>query len=92
MAQPAGLGHAVVSRGVEDHSSFAFQSAGQAPRPYRLVPACELVAAMRTRRRRSIRPDPATPLAAAYRLSDRAARGDYDQVVAALNGTGPHAR
>ncbi|RSM47025.1 aromatic amino acid lyase [Amycolatopsis balhimycina DSM 5908] len=75
MAQPAGLGHAVVSRGVEDHSSFAFQSAGQAlraARAFRLVLACELVAAMRTLRQRSIEPDPASPLAAAYRLADRA--------------------
>ena len=79
MAQPAGLGHAVVSRGVEDHSSFAFQSAGQAlraARAYRLVLACELVAAMRTLRQRSIRPDPASPLAAVYRLADHALDAD----------------
>ncbi|HVV19827.1 MAG TPA: aromatic amino acid lyase, partial [Pseudonocardiaceae bacterium] len=72
MAQPAGLGHAVVSRGVEDHSSFAFQSASQTLRSaaaFRLTLACELVAAVRALRMRSVEPDPAAPIAKAYHLA-----------------------
>jgi histidine ammonia-lyase len=75
MAQPASLGHAVVSRGVEDHSSFAFQSARQTIRSaaaFRLTLACELVAAMRALRMRAVRPDPTGPMAVAYRLADDA--------------------
>lgn len=73
-AQPAGLGHAVVSRGVEDHSSFAFQSARQTLRSasaFRLTLACELVAAVRALRLRAVAPDPDSPLGAAFRLADR---------------------
>jgi histidine ammonia-lyase len=73
MAQPAGLGHAVVSRGVEDHSSFAFQSARQtlhSANAFRLTLACELVAAVRALRMRAIEPDPASPIGAAYRQAD----------------------
>lgn len=72
MAQPAGLGHAVVSRGVEDHSSFAYQSATQTLRAaaaFRLTLACELVAAVRALRMRSIEPDPDAPIAGAYRIA-----------------------
>lgn len=71
MAAPASLGHAVVSRGVEDHSSFAFQSARQGLRSVaalRLTLACELVAAIRALRLRGAPPDPSTVLGAAYEL------------------------
>ncbi|HEY3483374.1 MAG TPA: aromatic amino acid ammonia-lyase, partial [Streptomyces sp.] len=54
-AQPASLGHAVLSRGVEEAASFASQSARQALRAaeaYRLILGCELVAAVRALRQR----------------------------------------
>ncbi|HEX3593290.1 MAG TPA: aromatic amino acid ammonia-lyase [Pseudonocardiaceae bacterium] len=73
-AQPAGLGHAVVSRGVEDHSSFAFQSARETLRSvaaFRLVLACELVAAVRALRLREVFPDPDSPSGEAFTLADR---------------------
>jgi histidine ammonia-lyase len=79
MAQPASLGHAVVSRGVEDHSSFAFQSARQTLRSaaaFRLALACELVAAVRALRLRAIEPDPDSPIGAAYRLADNTLDAD----------------
>ncbi|MEV4256087.1 aromatic amino acid lyase, partial [Spirillospora sp. NPDC049652] len=47
-AAPASLGGAVLSRGVEEHAGFATQSAratGEAVAAYRVVLACELVAA-----------------------------------------------
>ncbi|WP_214411813.1 aromatic amino acid lyase [Sphaerisporangium fuscum] len=68
-AHPAALGHAVLSRGVEEHASFASQSAVQtvqAAAAYRLVLACELVSAVRALRGRGRTPDPATPAGAAY--------------------------
>ena len=52
-AQPAALGHAVLSLGVENHASFASQAAGQTvavARSYRVVLAAELVAAVRALR------------------------------------------
>lgn len=52
-ALPVTLGTAVVSRGVEDHASFATQAArqaGEAAAAYRHVLACELVAAVRALR------------------------------------------
>lgn len=52
-ASPASAGHAVLSRGVEEAASFASQAARQALRSvdaYRLVLACELVAAVRALR------------------------------------------
>ncbi len=55
VALPVTLGTAVVSRGVEDHASFATQAAraaGQAADAYRQVLACELVAAVRALRMR----------------------------------------
>ncbi|HEY3749426.1 MAG TPA: aromatic amino acid ammonia-lyase [Pseudonocardiaceae bacterium] len=79
MAQPASLGHAVVSRGVEDHSSFAFQSARQTLRSaaaFRLALACELVAAVRALRLRAIEPDQDSPIGAAYRLADETLDAD----------------
>lgn len=54
-ALPVTLGTAVVSRGVEDHASFATQAARQAREvavAYRQVLACELVAAVRALRMR----------------------------------------
>jgi histidine ammonia-lyase len=68
-AHPAALGHAVLSRGVEEHASFAAQSARQtltAAGYYRLVLACELVAVMRALRQRGVVPDPSVPVGAAF--------------------------
>src|SRR5579859_1938947 len=56
-AMPAGLGHAVLSRGVEDHTPFTSQAARQAARAgdaLQLVLATELVGAMRTLRLRAL--------------------------------------
>jgi histidine ammonia-lyase len=53
LATPATLGHAVLSRGVENHASFASTAARQAQdaiRPYRVVLAAELIAAVRALR------------------------------------------
>ncbi|TWP52559.1 aromatic amino acid lyase [Lentzea tibetensis] len=72
LAEPASLGNAVVSRGLEEHSSFAFQSANQAIRSlsaFRLVLACELVAAVRALRLRGVTPD-TEPLRTAYELAE----------------------
>ncbi|MEU0967846.1 aromatic amino acid ammonia-lyase [Streptomyces sp. NPDC005917] len=58
---PASLGHAVLSRGVEEQASFASLAARQtlrACRAYRLVAGCELVAAVRALRQRGLRPEP----------------------------------
>ncbi|WP_435822279.1 aromatic amino acid ammonia-lyase, partial [Actinacidiphila alni] len=59
-AAPASAGHTVLSRGVEEAASFAPQAARQALRAvdaYRLVLACELVAAVRALRLLPARPD-----------------------------------
>ncbi|MFF5987045.1 aromatic amino acid ammonia-lyase [Prauserella flavalba] len=72
LAAPAGLGNAVVSRGLEEHSSFAFQSARQSLRSLtalRLVLACELVTAVRALRQRDVVPSAATTLRTAYDLA-----------------------
>jgi len=73
-ALPVTLGTAIVSRGVEDHASFATQAAraaGLAADAYRQVLACELVAAVRALRMR-----PADlmdlPIRAAFDLADTA--------------------
>jgi histidine ammonia-lyase len=73
-ALPVTLGTAIVSRGVEDHASFATQAAraaGQAADAYRQMLACELVAAVRALRMR-----PADlmdlPIRAAFDLADAA--------------------
>ncbi|MET8141277.1 aromatic amino acid ammonia-lyase [Sphaerisporangium sp. NPDC005288] len=72
-ALPAALGHVVLSRGVEDHAAFASQSARQTLRAassYRLVLACELVAAVRALRQSGLGPAiAATPAGAAYTLA-----------------------
>jgi len=77
-ALPVTLGTAVVSRGVEDHASFATQAAraaGQAADAYRQMLACELVAAVRALRMR-----PAD-------LMDLPIRAAFDQADAVLDPT-----
>ncbi|MFF4764597.1 aromatic amino acid ammonia-lyase [Streptomyces sp. NPDC001292] len=52
-AQPVKLGHAVISRGVEEHASFASTAARrllEAVSHFRLILGCELVAAVRALR------------------------------------------
>lgn len=68
LAAPAALGSAVLSRGVEEHAGFATQSARATTDvvdAYRIVLACELVAAVRALRLRGVRPA-AAGLAAAF--------------------------
>jgi histidine ammonia-lyase len=70
-AAPASAGHAVLSRGVEEAASFAPQAARQALRAvdaYRLVLACELVAAVR-----ALRMLPAPPPAPVFAVLDEPA-------------------
>ncbi|SEE29581.1 histidine ammonia-lyase [Streptomyces sp. 3213] len=70
---PASLGHAVLSRGVEEQASFASLAARQtlrACRAYRLVVGCELVAAVRALRQRDLRPDPELPVGRALELAE----------------------
>ncbi|MEU6904468.1 aromatic amino acid ammonia-lyase [Streptomyces coeruleorubidus] len=69
---PASLGHAVLSRGVEEQASFASLAARQTLRAcgvYRLVVGCELVAAVRALRQREIWPDPDLPVGRALELA-----------------------
>jgi histidine ammonia-lyase len=87
LAAPAALGSAVLSRGVEEHAGFATQSARATTDvigAYRIVLACELVAAIRALRLRGLRPA-APGLAGAFDLAcaalpaataDRALDGD----------------
>ncbi|RPF34019.1 aromatic amino acid ammonia-lyase [Streptomyces sp. TLI_185] len=70
---PASLGHAVLSRGVEEQASFASLAARQtlrACRAYRLVVGCELVAAVRALRQRDLRPEPGLPVGRALELAE----------------------
>jgi len=70
---PASLGHAVLSRGVEEQASFASLAARQTLRActaYRLVIGCELVAAVRALRQRGVRPAPGLPTETALRLAE----------------------
>ncbi|MER6674946.1 aromatic amino acid ammonia-lyase [Streptomyces sp. NPDC000983] len=70
---PASLGHAVLSRGVEELASFASLAARQTLRAcgaYRLVVGCELVAAVRALRQRDLRPAPGLPVARALELAE----------------------
>lgn len=70
---PASLGHAVLSRGVEEQASFASLASRQTLRTgaaYRLVVGCELVAAVRALRQRGLRPDPELPVGTAYELAE----------------------
>ncbi|MEV1048285.1 aromatic amino acid ammonia-lyase [Streptomyces sp. NPDC049916] len=69
---PASLGHAVLSRGVEEQASFASLAARQTLRAgeaFRLVVACELVAAVRALRQRELRLDPQLPVGRAFGLA-----------------------
>ncbi|HUK68152.1 MAG TPA: aromatic amino acid lyase [Streptosporangiaceae bacterium] len=86
-ATPAALGNAVLSRGVEEHAGFSTQSAHatmDAVGAYRVVLACELVAAMRALRIQDRTPADG-PLRSAYdaadvvldpRMADRPLDGD----------------
>ncbi|MER5546201.1 aromatic amino acid ammonia-lyase [Streptomyces sp. NPDC001118] len=70
---PASLGHAVLSRGVEEQASFASLAARQTLRAcgaYRLVVGCELVAAVRALRQRDLRPDQGLPAGEAFALAE----------------------
>ncbi|MDL5201989.1 aromatic amino acid ammonia-lyase [Streptomyces sp. ALI-76-A] len=70
---PASLGHAVLSRGVEEQASFASLAARQTLRAcdaYRLVVGCELVAAVRALRQRGLRPDPELGVGRALDLAE----------------------
>jgi histidine ammonia-lyase len=70
---PASLGHAVLSRGVEEQASFASLAARQTLRvcdAYRLVVGCELLAAVRALRQRELRPDPGLPVGRALELAE----------------------
>jgi len=94
-AMPAGLGHATLSRGVEDHTPFTSQAARQTARAadaLKLVLATELVAAVRTLRLRGTTPAPDTPLGGLYALAevldpdtaDRAPSPDVELAVSLL--------
>jgi histidine ammonia-lyase len=69
---PASLGHAVLSRGVEEQASFASLAARQslrAVRAYRYVVGCELVAVVRALRQRDLRIEPDLPVGRAFDLA-----------------------
>lgn len=77
---PASLGHAVLSRGVEEQASFASLAARQTLRAcaaYRLVVGCELVAAVRALRQRELRPGPKPPVGRALALAEQVLDGDW---------------
>ncbi|MER5668084.1 aromatic amino acid ammonia-lyase [Streptomyces mirabilis] len=94
---PASLGHAVLSRGVEEQASFASLAARQTLRAcgaYRLVVGCELVSAVRALRQRDLRPDPELPVGRAMELAesvlgldqtDRPLTGDVTAAAALLD-------
>ncbi|WP_406420366.1 aromatic amino acid ammonia-lyase [Streptomyces sp. NBC_00873] len=70
-AQPVTVGHAVISRGVEEHASFASTGARrilEAVDHVSLVLGCELVAAVRALRMRGLKP-PAGELRDFYRAA-----------------------
>ncbi|MCF3120795.1 aromatic amino acid lyase [Streptomyces arenae] len=72
---PASLGHAVLSRGVEEQASFASLAARQTLRAcaaFRLVVGCELVAAVRALNQRALRFERDVPLARAHELASAA--------------------
>ncbi|WP_128379393.1 aromatic amino acid ammonia-lyase [Streptomyces cavernae] len=71
---PASLGHAVLSRGVEEQASFASLAARLTLRiaaNYRLVLGCELVAAVRALRQRELRPALELPVGRAFALAEQ---------------------
>jgi len=70
-AAPAALGSAVLSRGMEEHASFAAlaaQRAAEVVPAYEVVLAAELVAAVRALRQRRVVPGPG-PLGTAFTLA-----------------------
>jgi histidine ammonia-lyase len=72
-AMPTAIGHAALSRGVEDHTPFTSQATRQTRRAgtaLRLVLATELVAAVRTLRLRAMAPASGTVLSDLYGLAD----------------------
>jgi histidine ammonia-lyase len=74
LAAPAVLGGAVLSVGAEEHAGFGTQAAWSATdtvRAFRVVLACELVAAVRALRLRELRPR-SDVLAQAFDLADAA--------------------
>ncbi len=97
LAQPASLGHAVLSRGVEEVASFASLAARHSlrmPEHQRHVLACELVAATRALRQRGTVPDPSLPVGRAYelaaaeldpRMTDRPLSDDVDVAAGLLD-------
>ncbi|WP_037578973.1 aromatic amino acid ammonia-lyase [Phaeacidiphilus oryzae] len=100
-AQPVTLGHAVISRGVEEHASFASTGARRLRESvdhFRLVLACELVAAVRALRMRGLRPPGGGELAAFYdraaerlpsSVEDRNLTGDVEAAAALLSAPAP---
>ncbi|MFF3418939.1 aromatic amino acid ammonia-lyase [Streptomyces sp. NPDC002698] len=97
-ATPASLGHVVLSQGMEEAATFAPQAARKALRAaqaYRLVLACELVAAVRALRLRGTPPAPGTPAGRAYAraaaaldpdMRDRPLTDDVTVAAALLDG------
>ncbi|MGW3914142.1 aromatic amino acid ammonia-lyase [Streptomyces sp. NPDC005070] len=97
-ATPASLGHVVLSQGMEEAATFATQAARKALRAakaYRLVLACELVAAVRALRLRGTPPAPGTPAGRAYLraaaaldpdMRDRPLTDDVTAAAALLDG------
>ncbi|MEU9112282.1 aromatic amino acid ammonia-lyase [Streptomyces sp. NPDC048483] len=97
-AQPSMLGHAVLSRGVEEHASFASTAVRrlqEAIEAFRYVLACELLAAVRALRMRGLPPFGAPELtglrraaeaALAPSTADRKLTGDVHAAVALLGG------
>ncbi|MET9517670.1 aromatic amino acid ammonia-lyase [Streptomyces sp. NPDC002994] len=80
LSAPASLGHAVLSRGVEEQASFASLAARQSLRAsdaYRHVVGCELVAAVRALHQRGLRPDPELPVGRAFALADAVLDPDH---------------
>ncbi|QUW78711.1 aromatic amino acid lyase [Streptomyces mirabilis] len=74
-AFPAALGHVVISRGAEDHASFADQAARRTTESvewYRRLIACELVGAVRALRLGGNFPEPGTPLGRYFAAADAA--------------------
>ncbi len=96
-AMPAVLGSVSISRGLEEHASFAWQSAGHARRSVdllRTVLALEWIAAERALRMRNVPATgalgPARALASGFdaRLEDRPLGDDAARAVAALPALG----
>jgi histidine ammonia-lyase len=80
LSTPASLEHAVLSRGTEEQASFASHAARQTLRvcdAYRLVVACELLAATRALRQQGLRPGPHTPAGRALALAENGLGADH---------------